>query len=326
MTTPTTTDAAPARRRAPSAPSDPSAPPRARADRPARPASRPHGQWKVDGTEPLNANEEWKQEDNGLNVRERIEQRLLQGRVRLDRPDRPARPLPLVGPLHAAQARHRRRPDRDRSSRTSSRTSTSCSACASTAAQLTTEQLRVIARHLDRVRPRHRRPHRPAEHPAATGSASRTCPRSGAASRRVGLGTTEACGDVPRVVLGSPGRRHRRRRAHRPHAARSTRSRAASSATRRSRTCPASSRRRSPATPARTSCTRSTTSRFVAVEHPELGVGYDLWVGGGLSTAPRLAERLGVFVAPEQRRRGLARRRPRSSATTATGACATRRG
>ena len=34
--------------------------------------------------------------------------------------------------------------------------------------------------------------------------------------------------------------------------------------------------------------------------HPELGAGYDLWVGGGLSTAPRLAERLGVFVAPEQ--------------------------
>ncbi len=39
---------------------------------------------------------------------------------------------------------------------------------------------------------------------------------------------------------------------------------------------------------------------FVAVEHPELGIGYDLWVGGGLSTAPRLAERLGAFVAPEQ--------------------------
>ena len=38
---------------------------------------------------------------------------------------------------------------------------------------------------------------------------------------------------------------------------------------------------------------------FVGVEHPELGPGFDLWVGGGLSTNPRLAERLGVFV-PEQ--------------------------
>ena len=36
---------------------------------------------------------------------------------------------------------------------------------------------------------------------------------------------------------------------------------------------------------------------FVGVEHPELGAGFDLWVGGGLSTNPRLAERLGVFVA-----------------------------
>ncbi len=39
---------------------------------------------------------------------------------------------------------------------------------------------------------------------------------------------------------------------------------------------------------------------LVGVVHPELGPGYDLWVGGGLSTAPRLAERLGVFVTQEQ--------------------------
>ena len=42
-------------------------------ERPPRPASRPHGQWKVDGTAPLNGNEEWKQVDNGLSVRDRIE-------------------------------------------------------------------------------------------------------------------------------------------------------------------------------------------------------------------------------------------------------------
>lgn len=38
---------------------------------------------------------------------------------------------------------------------------------------------------------------------------------------------------------------------------------------------------------------------FCAVEHPELGVGYDLWVGGGLSVNPFLGQRLGVFVKPE---------------------------
>src|SRR5699024_5716711 len=35
---------------------------------------------------------------------------------------------------------------------------------------------------------------------------------------------------------------------------------------------------------------------FVGVEHPEHGPGFDLWVGGGLSTNPMLAERLGAWV------------------------------
>lgn len=39
---------------------------------------------------------------------------------------------------------------------------------------------------------------------------------------------------------------------------------------------------------------------FCAVEHPELGVGYDLWVGGGLSINPHLGVRLGRFVSPER--------------------------
>ena len=30
--------------------------------------------------------------------------------------------------------------------------------------------------------------------------------------------------------------------------------------------------------------------------HPEHGPGFDLWVGGGLSTNPMLAQRLGVWV------------------------------
>jgi sulfite reductase (ferredoxin) len=35
---------------------------------------------------------------------------------------------------------------------------------------------------------------------------------------------------------------------------------------------------------------------FVGVHHPEHGPGLDVWVGGGLSTSPRLAERLGAWV------------------------------
>ncbi len=37
---------------------------------------------------------------------------------------------------------------------------------------------------------------------------------------------------------------------------------------------------------------------FVGVRHDDGRVGYDLWVGGGLSTNPKLAQRLGVFIPP----------------------------
>jgi sulfite reductase (ferredoxin) len=39
---------------------------------------------------------------------------------------------------------------------------------------------------------------------------------------------------------------------------------------------------------------------FVGVIGPEGTPGFDLWVGGGLSTNPMLAKRLGVFVTPDQ--------------------------
>ena len=35
---------------------------------------------------------------------------------------------------------------------------------------------------------------------------------------------------------------------------------------------------------------------FVGVHHPEFGPGFDLWVGGGLSTNPQFAKRLGAWV------------------------------
>jgi sulfite reductase (ferredoxin) len=38
---------------------------------------------------------------------------------------------------------------------------------------------------------------------------------------------------------------------------------------------------------------------FVGVRHPDGRVGFDVWVGGGLSTNPMFAQRLGVFVEPD---------------------------
>jgi len=39
---------------------------------------------------------------------------------------------------------------------------------------------------------------------------------------------------------------------------------------------------------------------FIGVLNEDGEAGYDLWVGGGLSTNPRFAERIGVFVRPDQ--------------------------
>ncbi|WGX99292.1 nitrite/sulfite reductase [Nocardioides sp. L-11A] len=39
---------------------------------------------------------------------------------------------------------------------------------------------------------------------------------------------------------------------------------------------------------------------FVGVIHPEYGPGFDLWVGGGLSTNPMLATRLGVWIPVDE--------------------------
>ena len=54
--------------------------------------------------------------------------------------------------------------------------------------------------------------------------------------------------------------------------------------------------RRSPATPATTCAPEINDVSFVGTVHPEHGPGFDLWVGGGLSTNPMLAQKLGVWI------------------------------
>jgi sulfite reductase (ferredoxin) len=116
----------------------------------------------------------------------------------------------------------------------------------------------------------------------------------------VGLSTTEACGDTPRVILGCPL--------------------AGLDADELTDATPeiAAIAERYIGDPALSNLPRKFKSSisgcaaqcshheindiaFAAVRHPETGeIGYDLWVGGGLSTNPMLAKRLGAFVAPDQ--------------------------
>lgn len=113
----------------------------------------------------------------------------------------------------------------------------------------------------------------------------------------VGLQTTEACGDCPRVVLGSPL--------------------AGESLEEVIDATPAIEEivRRYVGKPEYANLPRKFKTAisgqqdvvheindvaFVGVNHPEHGPGLDLWVGGGLSTNPMLAKRLGAWVPLEE--------------------------
>ncbi|MFG2108553.1 nitrite/sulfite reductase [Micromonospora chersina] len=109
----------------------------------------------------------------------------------------------------------------------------------------------------------------------------------------VGLQTTEACGDCPRVVLGSPVAVVARDEVLDPTPAvdeivrRYVGDKAYSNLPRKFKT----SISWLVDTPY-----EANDIAFLGVEHPELGPGFDVWVGGGLSTNPMLAKRLGVWV------------------------------
>ncbi len=113
----------------------------------------------------------------------------------------------------------------------------------------------------------------------------------------VGLETTEACGDCPRIVLGSPVAGVAVNEVIDP--------------------TPAIDQivERYVGDPRYSNLPRKFKSSiswlvdtpyqvndisFLGVVHPQHGPGFDLWVGGGLSTNPRLAERLGVWVPLEE--------------------------
>ncbi|HET8681507.1 MAG TPA: nitrite/sulfite reductase, partial [Micromonosporaceae bacterium] len=114
---------------------------------------------------------------------------------------------------------------------------------------------------------------------------------------RVGLSTTEACGDTPRVVLGSPVAGIAAAEvvdatpAIRDITARYVGDPAYANLPRKFK----SSVAWLPDVPY-----QANDVAFLGVAHPEHGPGFDVWVGGGLSTNPMLAQRLGAWVPLNQ--------------------------
>ncbi|MDG4823051.1 nitrite/sulfite reductase [Asanoa sp. WMMD1127] len=109
----------------------------------------------------------------------------------------------------------------------------------------------------------------------------------------VGLQTTEACGDCPRVVLGSPVAGVSADEVLDPTPAideiveRFVGSKEFSNLPRKFK---------SSVSWLADMPYEVNDISFLGVEHPDYGPGFDLWVGGGLSTNPMLAKRLGVWV------------------------------
>lgn len=109
----------------------------------------------------------------------------------------------------------------------------------------------------------------------------------------VGLHTTEACGDCPRVILGSPLAGESLDEVVDPTPAieeivrRYIGDKRYSNLPRKFKTAISGQQ---------DVVHEINDVAFVGVVHPEHGPGLDLWVGGGLSTNPMLAQRLGAWV------------------------------
>jgi len=261
-----------------------------------RPAARPRkargeGQWALGHREPLNPNERTKKDDNPLNVRARIENIYAhRGFGSID-------PQDLRGRFRWWGLYTQRKPGID-GGRTAILEPHELDdeyfmlRVRVDGGQLSLEQLRVIAdisvefaRDTADITDR--------QNIQLHWIRVEDMPEIWRRLEAVGLQTTEACGDCPRVVLGSP-------------------------------VAGISSEEKLDATPAIDAIVerfvgdrqfsnlprkfKSSISwladmpyevndiSFLGVEHPEYGPGFDLWVGGGLSTNPMLAQRLGVWV------------------------------
>ncbi len=258
---------------------------------------RSNGQWLVDGTAPLNHNEEFKAEDNPLNVRARIEQVYakegfdsipvddLHGRFRWmglytqRRQDIPGSRTGSLGPEELSDSYFMLRIRID-------------------GGAVSTEQLRVIgeistdfARDTADISDR--------QNIQLHWIRIEDMPEIWRRLEAVGLITTEACGDCTRVVLGSPVagiaadeiidptpviRKIVDEYIGDPELS----------------NLPRKFKSAITGHPSLDVVHEINDISLVGVVHPELGPGFDLWVGGGLSVAPRLAERLGTFISEER--------------------------
>ncbi len=252
---------------------------------------RGEGQWKLGHREPLNPNERTKKDDDGLNVRARIE--TIYSKRGFDSID----PADLRGRMRWWGLYTQRRPGID-GGRTAVLEPEELDdryfmlRVRLDGGALTTEQLRALgeisqtyARDTADVTDRQNIQYHWIE--------IESMPAIWQRLESLGMITTEACGDTPRVILGSPVAGIAAADEIDPRPAidaildRYIGNKAFSNLPRKFKS--AISWQQDVAH-------EVNDISFVGVVHPEHGPGFDLWVGGGLSTNPKIAQRLGVWV------------------------------
>jgi sulfite reductase (ferredoxin) len=261
------------------------------------PARKGQGQWALGYREPLNPNERSKKDDNPLNVRQRIIERYqytgfagidpadLRGRFRwmgLYTQRRQGIPGGQTATLEPEELEDEFFMMRIRID----------------GGALSSEQLRVVA-HISTTYGRDRADVSDRQNVQLHWIRIEDVPAIWQQLDAVGLSTTEACGDCPRVMLGCP-----------LEGVASDSVLDAGPALRevveKYLGDPAFSNLPRKYKTSISGCARHCVNHeindcaFVGVIGPDGTPGFDLWVGGGLSTNPRFAERLGVFVRPDE--------------------------
>jgi sulfite reductase (ferredoxin) len=258
---------------------------------------RGEGQWALGYREPLNKNEENKRNDDGLNVRQRIID--VYSKYGFDSID----PADLRGRFRWYGLYTQRRPGID-GGKTAVLEPEELDdryfmlRIRIDGGQLSNDQLRVIA-YISRRYARGTADVTDRQNIQLHWVEIENVPDIWDALESVGLSTTEACGDTPRVILGCPlagidadeiidgtpqiatiGERY-------------IGDSAFSNLPRKFKTSISGCA-------AQCAIHEINDVAFVGVANENTGRGYDLWVGGGLSTNPMIGKRLGTFVRPDQ--------------------------
>ncbi|GAA1175024.1 nitrite/sulfite reductase [Pseudonocardia alaniniphila] len=252
---------------------------------------RGEGQWKLGYREPLNPNERTKKDDDGLNVRARIENIYAKGGF--DSID----PADLRGRMRWWGLYTQRRPGID-GGRTAVLEPEELDdryfmlRVRIDGGALTTEQLRAVG-EISQDHARNTADVTDRQNIQYHWIQIEDMPAIWSKLEGLGLLTTEACGDTPRVILGSPvaGIAADERIDPRP---------AIDAIIERYIGSPEFSnlpRKFKTAISWQQDVAHEVNDvSFIGVEHPEHGPGFDVWVGGGLSTNPKIAQRLGAWV------------------------------